>query len=151
MRLERELIENSGTVIAANDADALRYNAHDEDKHYSKRSGGGFLAARNQDSILSAFDLLVTSGCAKMCALLLTYPHEVLRSRMMDLRAMLAPTLIGTFCSIVTLEGFAGVYLGLPVALLRVVPNCCITFVSYEYLLQYSWNWFVTVKEKGGK
>jgi solute carrier family 25 (mitochondrial folate transporter), member 32 len=90
----------------------------------------------------SAVELLLASGLAKMCASLLTYPHEVLRSRMMDSRATVAPTLRGTARAIYQADGIAGFYTGLPVTLIRVVPNCCITFVSYELLLRWSREYF---------
>jgi solute carrier family 25 folate transporter 32 len=86
----------------------------------------------------TAVDLLLASGVAKMGASLLTYPHEVLRSRMMDSRASTAPTLRGTAITIYQREGIRGFYIGLPVTLIRVVPNCCITFLTYEMLLRWS-------------
>lgn len=84
------------------------------------------------------FELLLASGLAKMCASLLTYPHEVLRSRMMDSRSTTAPTLRGTAIQIYQREGIGGFYTGLPVTLIRVIPNCCITFISYELLLRWT-------------
>jgi solute carrier family 25 folate transporter 32 len=86
----------------------------------------------------TALDLLLASGVAKMGASLLTYPHEVLRSRMMDSRSSIAPTLRGTAMKIYQREGIRGFYTGLPITLIRVVPNCCITFLSYELLLRWS-------------
>jgi solute carrier family 25 (mitochondrial folate transporter), member 32 len=85
----------------------------------------------------TAAELLVSSGLAKMCASLLSYPHEVLRSRMMDSRATTAPSLIGTAKHIWASEGFGGFYTGLSVTLLRVIPNCCMTFLSYEMIFRY--------------
>jgi solute carrier family 25 folate transporter 32 len=93
---------------------------------------------RKDGSPESALELLLSSGLAKMCASLLTYPHEVIRSRMMDSRAAEAPTLRGTATHILQKEGVAGFYSGLPITLLRVIPNCCITFLSYEMLLRWS-------------
>jgi solute carrier family 25 (mitochondrial folate transporter), member 32 len=93
---------------------------------------------RHEEPVESALDLLLASGLAKMCASLISYPHEVLRSRMMDSRATTAPTLIGTFTEIWTTEGPKGLYRGLPITLFRVIPNCCITFLSYEYLKRWS-------------
>jgi solute carrier family 25 folate transporter 32 len=93
---------------------------------------------RNDGQPETALELLGASGLAKMCASLLTYPHEVLRSRMMDSRAAVAPTLIGTTRHIWKDEGVGGFYRGLPVSLVRVIPNCCITFISYEFFMRWS-------------
>lgn len=93
---------------------------------------------KRQDRRESVTDLLLASGAAKMCASLISYPHEVLRSRMMDSRATTAPTLVGTLQTILAQEGWKGLYRGLPVTLLRVIPNCCITFLTYEYLKRWS-------------
>ncbi|KAG7354514.1 mitochondrial carrier protein [Nitzschia inconspicua] len=92
----------------------------------------------------TAAELLVSSGLAKMCASLLSYPHEVLRSRMMDSRAATAPSLIGTAKHILELEGYKGFYNGLSVTLLRVIPNCCMTFLSYEMIFRYCKEAFAT-------
>jgi solute carrier family 25 (mitochondrial folate transporter), member 32 len=92
----------------------------------------------------TAAELLISSGLAKMFASLLSYPHEVLRSRMMDSRATTAPSLIGTAKHIWTTEGFAGFYTGLSVTLLRVIPNCCMTFVSYEMIFRYCKEYLAT-------
>lgn len=89
----------------------------------------------------SPFDLLIASGLSKMIACVISYPHEVLRSRMMDYRgngkSSDARGLVGTYKRIVRNEGFAALYTGLNVTLVRVVPNCCVTFMSYELILRY--------------
>jgi solute carrier family 25 folate transporter 32 len=81
-------------------------------------------------------EILMSSGVSKMCASLLTYPHEVVRSRMMDARS--AETLTGTLQRIYAHEGVLGFYSGLHISLLRVLPNCCITFLTYELLLRWA-------------
>lgn len=93
---------------------------------------------RKQGQPETPLELLLASGSAKMCASLLSYPHEVLRSRMMDSRKDTAPTLRGTALQIWSKEGFAGFYTGLPVTLIRVIPNSCITFLTYELLLRWT-------------
>lgn len=86
----------------------------------------------------SAVDLLIASGLSKMAAATITYPHEVIRSRMMDARgASAGKNIFDTMRFIVKKEGYAGLYTGLKVSLLRVVPNCCVTFVSYELIARW--------------
>jgi solute carrier family 25 folate transporter 32 len=96
--------------------------------------------ARSQrlDGTETPLDLLISSGLAKMCASLLTYPHEVLRSRMMDARHAQEASFYNTMVRIYQHEGLAGFYTGLPISLLRVVPNCCVTFLTYELMLRWS-------------
>ena len=84
----------------------------------------------------TSMEILLASGASKMCASLLTYPHEVLRSKMMDSRT--STTLLQTIQTIWKLEGPRGFYSGIQISLLRVVPNCCITFLSYEMFLRFA-------------
>ena len=87
----------------------------------------------------SPMDFLLASALSKMTATTLTYPHEVLRSRMMDHRGAnhSKSGLISTFRRIVQNEGYAALYTGLKVTLIRVIPNACITFMSYEMVMRY--------------
>ena len=94
-------------------------------------------APEGEESVL---DLLLASGASKMVATSTTYPHEVIRSRVMDYRGN-DPSktgLIRTFRRIVTEEGYSALYTGLHVSLIRVIPNCCITFMTYEMILRWS-------------
>mmetsp|Transcript_34180 Transcript_34180/g.82639 ORF Transcript_34180/g.82639 Transcript_34180/m.82639 type:complete len:406 (+) Transcript_34180:242-1459(+) len=94
--------------------------------------------SRSPNGEESPIDLLVASGLSKMTAAILTYPHEVIRSRMMDARGpMGGNNVLRTAQHIVKNEGYAGLYVGLRVSLFRVVPNCCVTFVSYELIARW--------------
>ena len=89
-----------------------------------------------QESEPTAVELFLASGLSKMTASLLTYPHEVVRSRMMDSRGASGASLWSTTSRVYAQDGMMGFYSGLPVALIRVIPNCCITFMTYELLLR---------------
>mmetsp|Transcript_7934 Transcript_7934/g.9210 ORF Transcript_7934/g.9210 Transcript_7934/m.9210 type:complete len:355 (+) Transcript_7934:22-1086(+) len=88
----------------------------------------------------SAFDLLIASGLSKMIATSVTYPHEVVRSRLMDDRGKdeTKRGLLRTTKRIIREEGFLAMYAGIHVSLVRVLPNCCITFMTYEMLLRFA-------------
>lgn len=86
----------------------------------------------------SAWDLLLASSSSKMLASLVSYPHEVIRSRMMDARRSHGMGFQAACQSIWRTEGWKGFYSGLPITLLRVIPNTCVTFVSYELLLRWA-------------
>lgn len=90
--------------------------------------------SRSSSDTENSFDLLIASALSKTCACLVTYPHEVIRSRVMDSRCSV--TLIDTVKSVIAKEGYIGLYSGLTVSLVRVIPNCCVTFVSYELMLR---------------
>lgn len=93
---------------------------------------------RSPDGEESPLDLLIASGLSKMSAAIITYPHEVIRSRMMDARGPVAGlNVYRTAQHIIQNEGYAGLYAGMRVTLFRVVPNCCVTFVSYELIARW--------------
>ena len=93
---------------------------------------------RSPDGEESPLDLLLASGLSKMTAAVITYPHEVIRSRIMDARGPVASLNVWqTTRHIIKNEGYSGLYVGLRVSLLRVIPNCCVTFVSYELLARW--------------
>lgn len=84
----------------------------------------------------TAVHVMIASALSKMTACILTYPHEVIRSRMMDARSQNG--FVNTCRHIYAKEGWVGFYAGLPVSLIRVIPNTCITFVTYELFCQWS-------------
>jgi len=58
---------------------------------------------------------------------------------MMDARSGTGVSFVKTCRRIYAVEGMAGFYAGLPVSLIRVIPNTCMTtFVTYELLLRWA-------------
>lgn len=83
---------------------------------------------------------VTAAGGAKFFAAILTYPHEVIRTRMRQ-----APLqdgrlkytgLVQCFSSIWKEEGMASLYGGLTPHMLRVVPSAAIMFGMYEFVLR---------------
>jgi solute carrier family 25 protein 33/36 len=79
-----------------------------------------------------------TAASAKLIAAMITYPHEVLRTRLRQ-----APVngvvkyngLVESFKLILKEEGVTALYGGMTAHLLRVVPNAAILFFCYELVI----------------
>jgi solute carrier family 25 folate transporter 32 len=109
-------------------------------------------AQGDSDKPLSSQTILLCSAVAKMTASVATYPHEVVRTRLQTKRyplpelssdgmlgrpRLIKKGVISTTISIVGKEGWAGLYRGLSVNLLRTVPNSAVTMLTYELLVRY--------------
>lgn len=88
-------------------------------------------------------DRIGAAGGAKLIATMITYPHEVVRTR---LRQAPPPGsnkpkyhgLLQTFKLILKEEGIAAFYGGLSPHLLRVVPNAAVMYTVYEMILKWA-------------
>jgi len=91
------------------------------------------------DGLLEAVGQPLTGGAAKMISAFVTYPHEVIRTRLRQ-----APKdgfqrytgLVQCFKLVLKEEGVAGLYGGCTAHLLRVFPSAFIMFGTYEAALR---------------
>lgn len=95
-------------------------------------------ARRHPERDASNMEYVAMSALAKVVAGVVTYPYQVLRSRLQIHGAQhVYPSLRGTIRDMIRLEGIHGFYKGLLPNLLRVLPNTCITFLVYERSRRY--------------
>ncbi|KYR03171.1 mitochondrial substrate carrier family protein [Tieghemostelium lacteum] len=88
---------------------------------------------------LTTTEYLVSAGSSKLVAAVTTYPHEVIRTRMREQLAPGAPikytNVLPGMALIVKEEGIRGLFKGVGPHVARVVPNSCIMFLTYEFVL----------------
>ncbi|KAI0081449.1 mitochondrial FAD carrier protein [Panus rudis PR-1116 ss-1] len=88
---------------------------------------------RAEDDKLSNTAYTLMSGASKLTALIITYPYQVVRSRIQNnATAHLYPTIPTCIKRTFKEEGIRGFYRGLGTNLVRVLPGTCVTFVVYE-------------------
>lgn len=121
---------------------ALHLVLYEHLKRLFRKSMGGH-TLQNSTSRAEFIDWVSTSGAAgsaKLAAVILAYPHEVVKTRLRQ-----APTESGQpkytglwqcFRSIWLREGVVGLYGGLTPHMVRSVPSAVITFGVYEFVLR---------------
>jgi solute carrier family 25 (mitochondrial folate transporter), member 32 len=100
---------------------------------------------------LQWWQLVAAASASKAIASSVTYPVEVIRCRIQDMRLAVPgsgvaspvpmPTLGAIFRSVVRTEGVTGLYAGFGMNLLRVIPACSITMLVYEALAREIAGW----------
>lgn len=92
---------------------------------------------KNNNHELDLSRLIMASCVSKMIASVITYPHEILRTRMQlksslpdSVQHKMIPLIRKTYFT----EGIRGFYSGFTTNLVRTVPASAITLVSFEYV-----------------
>ena len=86
------------------------------------------------DSVkLSNTDYTILSGAAKLLAITLTYPYQVVRSRVQNHATLhIYPSAWACIRRTFRDEGFFAFYRGFATNAVRILPGTCVTFVAYE-------------------
>ena len=106
---------------------ALQFMAYEQLKVYRAK------ASPKSQLDLTAFDYLLLSGIAKVFAGSITYPYQVVRTRLQMYDADNAyRSGSDVIAKIWKSEGAVGFYKGLGPNLLRVLPSTWVTFLVYE-------------------
>ena len=86
----------------------------------------------------SPFDFIVMSATCKLIASVVSYPHEVLKTRLREVDVTGKHLYRNIYDAIVRIwreEGWRSFYMGIEPHLMRTVPNTAITFLVFEYLM----------------
>ena len=105
---------------------ALQFMAYEKLKQLRLNSKG-------ESGQLGNLDYLLFGGLSKAFAGVITYPYQVVRSRLQMYDADRYYTGVrDVVTQLSRTEGIAGFYKGLGTTLLRIVPSSCVTFFIYE-------------------
>ena len=98
--------------------------------------GGAGAEVAHRTSV-SLWDALLAGSAAKLVASCISYPHEVVRTRLREHHNSDAANkrgMVGWLRHLARVEGISGLYGGLGIHLLRTVPNAALLFVVMEAL-----------------
>ena len=92
----------------------------------------------NKPGVTQFLEYMVAAGISKSIACSLTYPHEVVRTRLRQQevnKQRRYHTFVQTLIKVAREEGPRGLYGGLTTQLFRQIPNAGVMFLTYEVIL----------------
>eukprot|EP00600_Ochromonadales_sp_CCMP1393_P005782 CAMPEP_0174957456 /NCGR_PEP_ID=MMETSP0004_2-20121128/2081_1 /TAXON_ID=420556 /ORGANISM="Ochromonas sp., Strain CCMP1393" /LENGTH=312 /DNA_ID=CAMNT_0016205565 /DNA_START=36 /DNA_END=971 /DNA_ORIENTATION=- len=124
---------------------AIQWIAYERLKTMLSRPRSNEMQSFSSDSTMthrtpSPLEYFLAAASSKCVAVLATYPHEVVRTRLREQAtngAFKYTGFMGTLRTIAKEEGRRGLYGGMGIHLLRSVPNAAVMFLSFE--LVSSW------------
>ncbi|TID30744.1 hypothetical protein CANINC_000660 [Pichia inconspicua] len=124
---------------------AIQFPLYENFKRLLNISNNELIVMNDESNKLNNFlKFILASSLSKMIASSITYPHEILRTRLQLANDNPAyknenqfRSLIRVCKSIIKLEGFKGFYSGFLINLARTVPASAVTMVSFEYFREY--------------
>jgi len=86
------------------------------------------------DTPISPALYLTFAAISKLFAAITTYPYQVVRARLQDTHCKYQGS-VDCVRKIIRYEGMIGLYKGLTPYLVHVMPNICLVFLTYEYMV----------------
>ncbi|KAJ1805841.1 hypothetical protein LPJ75_005202, partial [Coemansia sp. RSA 2598] len=137
----RGLYKGTSAAYLGASESAIQWMIYEQLKKALKRPPEDGRSANGSKSFHDWFEYFGSAALAKLMASVVSYPHEVLRTRLRqppDDRGVVKYTgLVNSAKIIFAEEGVRGFYGGLTPHLLRTVPNASIMFLAYELVLYY--------------
>ncbi|KAJ3373233.1 hypothetical protein HDU91_000946 [Kappamyces sp. JEL0680] len=112
--------------------------------HKSRDSAATHLSRNASRLTVGWIETTTAASTAKLIAAVVTYPHEVIRTRLRQTPENGVRKYTGLWQSaklIYQQEGVVALYGGMTAHLLRVVPNAAILFLSYEVIVRFLEKW----------
>ncbi|KAI9269369.1 mitochondrial carrier domain-containing protein [Sporodiniella umbellata] len=119
---------------------AIQFMAYEEmkKKRNELMQKRGVTSQEELNAKLSQTEYIVMAVTSKVIASSVTYPYQVLKSRLQNGETKDAyKGVIDCGKKIIKTEGYRGFYKGISPSVIRVLPGTCITFLVYENLTQW--------------